>query len=61
MRLDQLFDAGGRLVDARDVVVASTNASLFAYVADGVGGLKVLQLTSPAPAEVLRVQPRPEA
>ena len=48
MRLDQLFDAGGRLVDARDVVVASTNASLFAYVADGIGGLKVLQLTSPA-------------
>ena len=35
------------LVDARDVVVASTNASLYAYVADGVGGLKVVQLTSP--------------
>jgi hypothetical protein len=29
------------------VVVASTNASLFAYVADGRNGLKVLQLTSP--------------
>ena len=28
-------------------IVASTNASLFAYVADGEGGLKVLQLTSP--------------
>jgi hypothetical protein len=41
------FDAGGQLVDSRDVVVASTNASLFAYVADGAGGLKVLQLTSP--------------
>lgn len=35
------------LVDARDVVIASTNASLFAYVADGPGGLKVVQLTSP--------------
>ena len=35
------------LVDASDVVVATTNASLFAYVADGTGGLKVLQLTSP--------------
>jgi hypothetical protein len=34
-------------VDSRDVVVASTNASLFAYVADGAGGLKVLQLISP--------------
>ena len=35
------------IVDARDVVIASTNASLFAYIADGVGGLKVVQLTSP--------------
>jgi len=33
--------------DAHDVVVGSTNASLFAYVADGAEGLKVLQLTSP--------------
>jgi hypothetical protein len=48
MKLRQLFDAGGALRDARDVVVASTNASLFAYVADGAAGLKVLQLTSPA-------------
>jgi len=35
------------IVDARDVSVAHTNASLFAYVADGRGGLKVLQLTAP--------------
>ena len=35
------------LVDSQDVIVATTNASLFAYVADGVEGLKVLQLTSP--------------
>ena len=41
------FNAGGQLVDSRDVVVASTNASLFAYVADGAGGLKVIQLISP--------------
>ena len=41
------FNAGGQLTDARDVVVATTNASLFGYVADGAGGLKVLQLTSP--------------
>jgi len=33
--------------DARDVKVASTNASTFAYVADGEHGLKILQLTSP--------------
>ncbi|MBV1876902.1 MAG: hypothetical protein KUG79_04595 [Pseudomonadales bacterium] len=35
------------IVDAQDIVVATTNASLIGYVADGVGGLKVLQLTSP--------------
>lgn len=46
--LVQFFDAGGRISDARDVIVGTTNASLFAYVADGRGGLKVLQLTSPA-------------
>ena len=38
----------GKLDDAQDVVVASTNASLIAYVADGRNGMKVLQLTSPA-------------
>ncbi len=42
------YTADGRISDARDVIVGSTNASLFAYVADGTGGLKVLQLTSPA-------------
>jgi hypothetical protein len=47
LREYQRFNAGGRLTDSRDVVVASTNASLFGYVADGAGGLKVLQLTSP--------------
>jgi len=41
----QYVDRGGG--DARDVVVASTNASLYAYVADGAYGLKVIQLTSP--------------
>jgi hypothetical protein len=46
-KLLRMFDAEGRLNDARDVVVGSTNASLFAYVADGRNGLKVIQLTSP--------------
>ena len=46
-KLVQVFNAGGQLIDTRDVIVASTNASLFAYVADGAGGIKVLQLTSP--------------
>jgi len=39
--------AGGLMNDAEDVIVGSTNASAFAYVADGRNGLKVLQLTSP--------------
>lgn len=38
---------GGQLSDAEDVMVGSTNASAFAYVADGRNGLKVVQLTSP--------------
>ena len=42
------YAADGKMNDARDVIVGSTNASLFAYVADGANGLKVLQLTSPA-------------
>ena len=47
MKLFQKYTADGGIKDARDVVVASTNATLFAYVADGVDGLKVLQLTAP--------------
>jgi hypothetical protein len=43
----QRFTAGGKLVDTTDVVVAMTNASPFAYVADGVGGFKLIQITSP--------------
>jgi hypothetical protein len=37
----------GRMNDVEDVMVGSTNASLFAYVADGRNGMKVIQLTSP--------------
>ena len=37
----------GQLNDAEDVIIGTTNASLFAYVADGRNGMKVLQLTSP--------------
>ncbi|HTK71491.1 MAG TPA: hypothetical protein VL331_03210, partial [Croceibacterium sp.] len=43
----QTVTFGGQLNDAQDVIVGSTNASLFAYVADGANGLKVIQLTSP--------------
>ena len=47
-KIYQKVTLGGQLNDAEDVIVGSTNASLFAYVADGRNGLKVLQLTSPA-------------
>ena len=46
-KIYQKVTLDGRLNDAEDVIVGSTNASLFAYVADGKNGLKVLQLTSP--------------
>ncbi|MBM3531463.1 MAG: hypothetical protein FJX60_00315 [Alphaproteobacteria bacterium] len=46
-RIYQRFTADGRLTDVRDVVVATTNASAYAYLADGTGGLKVVSLTSP--------------
>ncbi len=46
-RIDQIFNAGGQINDAYGVRVGSTNASLFAYIADGKNGLRVLQLTSP--------------
>ncbi len=46
-RLFAKYTADGKIADARDVIVGSTNASLFAYVADGVKGLKVIQLTAP--------------
>jgi len=37
----------GEVPDAQDIVIGSTNASLFAYLADGRNGMKVIQLTSP--------------
>ena len=45
-RVDQVFTAGGAIDDAHDVKVAMTNASVFAYVADGANGLRVVQLVS---------------
>ena len=40
------FTALGRINDATAVRVGMTNNSLFAYIADGRNGLRVLQLTS---------------
>jgi len=46
-KIDQTYDADGNLRDTNDVKIASTNASTFAYVADGKYGFKVLQVLSP--------------
>ena len=46
-RIEQIFTAEGQINDARGVRVAATYSSLFAYVADGKNGLRVIQLTSP--------------
>jgi len=45
-RLDQTFNAGGAINDAHDVKVGATNGSIFAYVADGKNGLRVLDIIS---------------
>jgi hypothetical protein len=47
MMYDAKGEVGGPLHDTHQVKVAMTNASLYAYVADGKAGLKVLQLTDP--------------
>jgi hypothetical protein len=46
-RLEQMYNAGGTLNDTRAVQIGSVNASMFALVADGRNGLRVLQMISP--------------
>jgi hypothetical protein len=46
-RLVRNFDGDGQLTDVRDVQVGSVNASMYALVADGKNGLRVIQLISP--------------
>jgi hypothetical protein len=59
-RLDQMYNAEGKLNDVHQVKIAMTNASLFAYVADGKNGLRILQLTSPETMpEYAGFSPRP--
>ena len=42
-----MFTDEGRINDLNDVKVATTNASLIGYLADGENGLKIVQLTDP--------------
>jgi hypothetical protein len=46
-RLVQMFNADGQMNDARAVQIGSISASMFALVADGKNGLRVVQLISP--------------
>jgi len=46
-RLVQMFNADGKINDARSVQIGSIAASMFALVADGKNGLRVIQLISP--------------
>ncbi|PYS84063.1 MAG: hypothetical protein DMF70_05880 [Acidobacteria bacterium] len=56
-----MYNAEGKLNDVRQAKIAMTNASLFAYVADGKNGLRILQLTSPETmATYAGFSPRPE-
>src|SRR5215471_15197569 len=55
-----MYTADGQLNDVQQVKTAMTNASLFAYVADGKNGLRILQLTSPETVpEYAGFSPRP--
>jgi hypothetical protein len=46
-RLDQMFNADGELNDTHAVQIGSVAASMYALVADGKNGLRVLQMISP--------------
>ena len=59
-KIDQTFNAEGKLNDAHDVKVGMTNNSLYAYVADGKNGLRVVQLMSPEEnANIYGFSPKP--
>lgn len=58
-KLDQIYNADGKINDARDVKVGMSYVSLFAYIADGHNGLRIVQLTSPETPGHYGFSPRP--
>ncbi len=59
-KLERMFDDEGKINDTNDVKIGMTNASQFAYVADGHNGLQVVQLFSPSDnANYLGFSPHP--
>ena len=57
--VDQVYNAEGRINDLHDVKLGITNASEFAYLADGKNGLRVVQLTSAETPGSAGFSPRP--
>jgi hypothetical protein len=46
-RLDQMFNAGGKLNDTYDIKLGMVSSGLFAFVADGRNGMQVVQVFAP--------------
>jgi hypothetical protein len=46
-KIDQIFNADGKLVDTHDIKLGMTAASAYAYIADGTGGFKIVQIFAP--------------
>jgi len=58
--LDQVYNAEHEINDTRDVKLGMTNASAFAYLADGKNGLRIVQLFAPNDTpNYLGFSPRP--
>jgi len=47
-KMDQFFTADGKMNDVNDLKIGMVSAGVFAFVADGHNGLRVLELISPA-------------
>ena len=45
--VDQVFNAEGEISDTRDIKIAMVNASAFAFLADGVKGMRIVQIFAP--------------
>ncbi|MDY3554654.1 hypothetical protein R5W24_003780 [Gemmata sp. JC717] len=58
-KFETAFTAGGHMNDCHDVKLAITYNSLFAYVADGKNGLRVVQLFSPETPGYEGFSPKP--
>lgn len=58
-KLDQVFSAGGCINECTDVKLGITYNGLFAYLADGKNGMRIVQLFSPETPGYEGFSPRP--